>query len=159
MSMLVRCILLATAATALVPRTTTVRRTPRRTGRAGVTMRYGIRDRKIRSSINKQVYAAETIEDLAAIMGHPYMDTVGYKMGKHLMVKLRSKAKVLGYDIGYLEPEDEDLFSELSAKNVDLTKPVDLDAFYGDDAESVSLVSAPAIVDEDAPAPLSLIHI
>ena len=132
-------LLLAPCAFAFAPHRARLPARARRAAAPSLTMRYSIRDRKIRSTVNRLVYDADTIEDLAEVMGHRYMDVVGLKMGKHLLVKIRHKAQLMGYDIGYLDDDDDDLMDELAEQNVDLSKPVDLDAFYDGDAQSVDL--------------------
>ncbi|KAH8068630.1 Yqey-like protein [Aureococcus anophagefferens] len=129
-------LLLAPCAFAFAPHRARLPARARRAAAPSLTMRYSIRDRKIRSTVNRLVYSADTIEDLAEVMGHRYMDVVGLKMGKHLLVKIRHKAQLMGYDIGYLDDDDDDLMDELAEQNVDLSKPVDLDAFYDGDAQS-----------------------
>ena len=157
-------LLLAPCAFAFAPHRARLPTRARRAAAPSLTMRYSIRDRKIRSTVNRLVYDADTIEDLAEVMGHRYMDVVGLKMGKHLLVKIRHKAQLMGYDIGYLDDDDDDLMDELAEQNVDLSKPVDLDAFYDGDAQSVDLgdggaaeaaAAAPAPAAVEA-APLSI---
>ncbi|KAH8064365.1 hypothetical protein JL722_1230 [Aureococcus anophagefferens] len=140
-------LLLAPCAFAFAPHRARLPARARRAAAPSLTMRYSIRDRKIRSTVNRLVYSADTIEDLAEVMGHRYMDVVGLKMGKHLLVKIRHKAQLMGYDIGYLDDDDDDLMDELAEQNVDLSKPVDLDAFYDGDAQSAEPLSIAADVD------------
>ena len=150
-------LLLAPCAFAFAPHRARLPARARRAAAPSLTMRYSIRDRKIRSTVNRLVYDADTIEDLAEVMGHRYMDVVGLKMGKHLLVKIRHKAQLMGYDIGYLDDDDDDLMDELAEQNVDLSKPVDLDAFYDGDAQSVDLADGGAAeAAAAAPAPAAV---
>lgn len=83
------------------------------------TMRYGKKQVKIRQKINRMLLEANDIEGVAAVLQHPYLECSNRRMMKHLVLKARRKANLMGYQIGYLDEDDEDLLDEMEKFDVD----------------------------------------
>ena len=84
-----------------------------------LSMRYGKKQVKIRQKINRMILDANTIEDVAAVLQHPFLAASSRRMMKHLVLKARRKAMLMGYQIGYLDDDEEDLLDEMVEFDVD----------------------------------------
>ena len=84
-----------------------------------LSMRYGKKQVKIRQKLNRMILDANTIEDVAAVLQHPFLAASSRRMMKHLVLKARRKAMLMGYQIGYLDDDEEDLLDEMVEFDVD----------------------------------------
>ena len=110
-----------------------------------------MQNKKIRTKINKKISEVKSIDGLADILNSDPFAKAGRRMTVHLMVKIRRKASEMGYVVGFLDDEDEDLMTELADADVDLSKPVDLDALFERPAPAEPAPAEPAPA-EPAPA-------
>ena len=78
------------------------------------SMRYGRKQLKIRQRVKSDLQRVVTIDDLAEVISSPEFYLANRRMSGRLMTKIQKKAASLGYQIGLMSEEEEEMFDELS---------------------------------------------
>ena len=86
----------------------------RRHQSSGISMRYGRKQLKIRQRVKSDLQKVVTIDDLAEVISSPEFYLANRRMSGRLMTKIQKKAASLGYQIGLMSEEEEEMFDELS---------------------------------------------
>ena len=104
----------ALAASALAPSRSRLPVQQRRHQSSGISMRYGRKQLKIRQRVKSDLQKVVTIDDLAEVISSPEFYLANRRMSGRLMTKIQKKAASLGYQIGLMSEEEEEMFDELS---------------------------------------------
>ena len=108
-------------------------------------MRYGRKQLKIRQRVKSDLQRVVTIDDLAEVISSPEFYLANRRMSGRLMTKIQKKAASLGYQIGLMSEEEEEMFDELSEEEF-------AEELRAAERGDVS-VAAAVEVSEPAPAP------
>ena len=137
----------ALAATALAPARNRLPVQQRRQQSISTTpsMRYGRKQLKIRQRVKSDLQRVVTIDDLAEVISSPEFYLANRRMSGRLMTKIQKKAASLGYQIGLMSEEEEEMFDELSEEEF----AEELRAAERGDVSAAAAVE----VSEPAPAP------
>ena len=109
------------------------------------SMRYGRKQLKIRQRVKSDLQRVVTIDDLAEVISSPEFYLANRRMSGRLMTKIQKKAASLGYQIGLMSEEEEEMFDELSEEEF----AEELRAAERGDVSAAAAVE----VSEPAPAP------
>ena len=101
-----------------------------------LSMRYGKKQVKIRQWVNRRLDEASEIDAVAEVLASDEVLLANRRMSVHLIHKIRKKAALMGYDLGYIDEDDEKLMDDLEAAGVDMSQPVDMDAVKTDAASA-----------------------
>ena len=104
----------ALAASALAPGRNRLPVQQRRHQSSSMSMRYGRKQLKIRQRVKSDLQKVVTIDDLAEVISSPEFYLANRRMSGRLMTKIQKKAASLGYQIGLMSEEEEEMFDELS---------------------------------------------
>ena len=135
----------ALAATALAPARNRLPVQQRRHQSSSISMRYGRKQLKIRQRVKSDLQKVVTIDDLAEVISSPEFYLANRRMSGRLMTKIQKKAASLGYQIGLMSEEEEEMFDELSEEEF----AEELRAAERGDVSAAAAVE----VSEPAPAP------
>ena len=135
----------ALAASALAPSRSRLPVQQRRQQSSSISMRYGRKQLKIRQRVKSDLQRVVTIDDLAEVISSPEFYLANRRMSGRLMTKIQKKAASLGYQIGLMSEEEEEMFDELSEEEF----AEELRAAERGDVSAAAAVE----VSEPAPAP------
>ena len=135
----------ALAASALAPARNRLPVQQRRVQSSSISMRYGRKQLKIRQRVKSDLQRVVTIDDLAEVISSPEFYLANRRMSGRLMTKIQKKAASLGYQIGLMSEEEEEMFDELSEEEF----AEELRAAERGDVSAAAAVE----VSEPAPAP------
>ena len=135
----------ALAASALAPGRNRLPVQQRRHQSSSMSMRYGRKQLKIRQRVKSDLQKVVTIDDLAEVISSPEFYLANRRMSGRLMTKIQKKAASLGYQIGLMSEEEEEMFDELSEEEF----AEELRAAERGDVSAAAVEPAPA----PAPAP------
>ena len=135
----------ALAASALAPSRSRLPVQQRRVQSNSISMRYGRKQLNIRQRVKSDLQRVVTIDDLAEVISSPEFYLANRRMSGRLMTKIQKKAASLGYQIGLMSEEEEEMFDELSEEEF----AEELRAAERGDVSAAAAVE----VSEPAPAP------